>query len=452
MYDVARRALASALVLTFTTGLVLAASAARAEESAVEEILVILKQRGLIDAGEHERLLAKHRAERESGAPAALPSVAGIAERLEWSGDLRLRYEAYRFQHDATGVDRDDRDRLRYRARLGLAASVNDRVELGFRLVSGGASPTSTNQTLGSATDFDTDDLRLDRAFAAIDLGRAAGIDAEFVGGKMPNPFRWKHGRDILLWDGDISPEGGALRLETELSESTSLFSNLAYFVDVENAVGADPKVIAGQLGLIRGFGDALEVGARASAYEWRSLDAPFITRAQATSQSGGNLTSAFDGRARIGEASAYLRYAGVERWPLLLYGTLARNFTADPAALGGFPLDDEQNAWLLGLEIGDSKRLARLGLGYARVEANSIVSLTTDSDMFDGFTNRKGWVAYASRSILQNTDLHVTLFRSEELLDTGAFDGCGGACGPFSSSVADAERYRLQADLMMRF
>jgi len=197
-----------------------------------------------------------------------------------------------------------------------------------------------------------------------------------------------------------------------------------------------------------------VELGGRISGYEWRSLDPAFIVRALAnpSGRNGGNLPSAFDGRARIGEASGYFRYAGFERWPILLYATLARNFTADHALLGGFGLDDERNAWLLGLEVGDAGELAKLGFGYGRVEANSLVSVTTDSDLFDGFTNRHGWVVYVRRALTSHTDLNVELFRSEELEDTGAFAGCGVACGPFVTSISDADRYRFRTDVQIHF
>jgi hypothetical protein len=159
-----------------------------------------------------------------------------------------------------------------------------------------------------------------------------------------------------------------------------------------------------------------------------------------------GNLAGAFDSRARIGELSAYLRCERLERWPLELWGAAARNFTADDAVIAGFAVDEEDTAWGLGLEIGSAKEIVSLGAGFFHVEANSVVAQFTDSDLFDGFTNRRGWMFYASRRLFPGVDLNVTFFDSDSIKNTG------GAAGPFATSAEDADRKRLQTDLVVSF
>lgn len=448
--------------LLCASGLSLAAwvlpAAAPAEQTATEEILAILQERGLIDDAEHARLLAKHRKESRS-----LPPVAAALEKVEFSGDLRLRYEAFRHQHDPTGVDVTDRDRMRYRARLSLKVPINDRIEVGMRLASGEAEPRSANQTLGSGRDFDTDDIRLDHAYAEIGLPTGSPLEAKLVAGKLSNPFRWGVGQDLLVWDGDISPEGGVLRLKLPAAEGLELFANAGYFVSDENTSSSDPKVIPLQLGATGKLGGGASFGLRSSLYLWRSLDASFVDAAIAQ----GNLCSAFDactpgstasdddGQAHVGELSAYLELAG-ERWPVAAYGTYVTNFTADSevvtTTLGPQAVGAEDTAWLVGLEVGDKTKFAKLGFAYGRVEANSVIATMTDSDLVDGFTNRRGWVAYLSRNLLPQTDLNFTLFRSDAIQADRAGSGCQPDCGAFTPSLVGADRYRFRTDLQLKF
>lgn len=429
------------------------AAAAEPAGAAVEEIVQVLRERGLIDDAQQERILAKNAAER----PRNLPAVAAVVDRLQWSGDLRLRYENFTYQHDDRGFDQPDRDRFRYRARLGLTAQVNDWIKAGFRLASGTPNPTSTNQTLGSGNDFDKEGIGIDLAYADIKLPFVEGLESHFLGGKIWNPFVWKVGRDFILWDNDVTPEGAAITLVTKPSETMSLFATGGGFIVDENAAGSDPKVTALQLGSTGKLADAVSYGARVSGYDWRSLDADFVTRAAlngtlGSAQNAGNLASAFDGEARIGEISSYVTFSGISEWPISVYGTLAHNFTADADVIGGVAVGAENDAYGIGLELGDKAKWIKVGAMYAYVEANAVVSMVTDSDMFDNTTNRQGWLFYASRQLLENTDLNAELFSSEAIETTGAFSGCAAACGPFTDSIANSDRVRGRIDLEMKF
>jgi hypothetical protein len=430
------------------------APAAAADEGAVEAIVEVLRERGLIDDDQQERILARHAAER----PKSLPAVAAVVDRLVWSGDLRLRYENFLYQHDERGVEESDRHRFRYRARLGVVAAVNEWIRVGLRFASASPNPNSTNQTLGSGNDFDKESLGIDQAFADIKLPLVDGLDARFLGGKIPNPFVWKTGRDFLLWDNDITPEGAALTFVTKPNEELSLFLNSGAFIADENSSDADPKVVAVQLGTMGRLAESVSFGARASGYEWSSLDDAFITRAAlngtlGTAQNAGNLANAFDSSARIGEVSSYVTLATLPDWPITLFGTIAHNFFADDAVIAGVPVDQQDTAYGIGLEVGDKSNWVKLGLMWAHVEANAVVSMYTDSDMLDNTTNREGWLFYVSRQLLSNTDLNVEIFSSDAIEDTGAFDGCGaGACGVYENSIAQADRVRGRVDLEMKF
>jgi hypothetical protein len=88
------------------------------------------------------------------------------------------------------------------------------------------------------------------------------------------------------------------------------------------------------------------------------------------------------------------------------------------------------------------------IGGGYYHVEANFSPAQFTDSDLFDGYTNREGFLVYLARELFPNTELNVTFFSGEEIEDDLAFD-IGALTG---STVESAERFRLQTDLVVKF
>ena len=49
----------------------------------------------------------------------------------------------------------------------------------------------------------------------------------------------------------------------------------------------------------------------------------------------------------------------------------------------------------MVGVELGDKKKYAQVGAGYAHLEANAFPSMFVESDLYDGQTNREGWLVY---------------------------------------------------------
>jgi len=440
--------------LVLYLGLATASVAVAAEDTdSIEDILEVLSERGLIDEATHAKILTKHNTRQASASKDVAASVLG---GWQFSGDLRLRWESFFYDEDPTGVEATNRYRLRYRARLAARKEIYDWLEIGFRLASGDSDDRSTNQTLGKGDDFDTDDLRFDKAWAALKPDLGDDTTLAIVGGKMSNPYMWKAGKDLLIWDSDLTLEGAQLLATHRLSERARLFSNAGYYVAAENASSSDPKLLAVQGGAIFAPLEDTEVGLRGSGYFWHSLDstgdpdAPgFVERAA----SFGNLPNAFDGtKLRIGAASAYVQYAGFEDWPVMVFGSAARNFAADSSTILGERVDDEDFGWIAGLQVGDKKKLAKLGFLYGEIEANAVPAQLFDSDFTDGFTNRKGWMLYGTRQIAKNVDFNVELFKSDQIEDDGSFDGCLPDCGPFTESLQNVDRYRLRTDLIIKF
>lgn len=420
-----------------------AAPAARAgdPEPVIEDVLEILKERGIVDDGQYTELVAKHQGWQAKNGP--------LLGRIEFSGDMRLRYENFWYDDDEFGFDRSNRNRMRYRLRLQGKAAINDYVDAVFRVGSGENDHRSNNRTLGFDNDFGPDDFFIDQAYIALKAPKdwMPGASVTVTGGKVANPFfaSWKSGKFDLLWDGDINPEGVGAQLGYKPTDDFTLFGNAGYMIVKENSSATDPHVLGIQGGAIWAAAESVEVGGRLAYYSWRSLDDAFFARA---SGSGAILDGLTEGaptkRAdnyNTGDLSVYLRLTGIEDWPVLLYGQIAKNFDAVSSSIGN-GAGDEDLGWGLGVEVGDKKKLATFGVAYFYFGANFWPAQFLESDFTDGVSNRKGWAFYVAREILPNTELSMQLFVSDEIRESTSF----------ATSVSGAERVRLQTDLLVKF
>ncbi|MCP3978391.1 MAG: hypothetical protein GY716_03530 [bacterium] len=155
------------------------------------------------------------------GSDAALLKKDG----LELFADFRLRAEADWDSQSAAGVERDDRTRIRIRARVGLNYEAGDHVSFGVRLRTGSdLSQQSPHITILDLDDNDTGDAQInfDKWFVKArrhSLWGSVGRDGL--------PF-WR--QNELLWDDDVTPAGIAGGLDTRFAEESCLAVNLGYF------------------------------------------------------------------------------------------------------------------------------------------------------------------------------------------------------------------------------
>jgi hypothetical protein len=72
-------------------------------------------------------------------------------DKIDFGGDLRLRYEGFNWPDH---FDEGDRHRFRFRFRVGFKAQVTNNVKVGFQLRSGNPdNPISDNQSLDTGFD-----------------------------------------------------------------------------------------------------------------------------------------------------------------------------------------------------------------------------------------------------------------------------------------------------------
>src|SRR6266403_2954613 len=199
--------------------LILGGLAARAQDAGA--LLDLLVRKKLITDQEAEEVRAELTKEVSTTSAGKWKLSTPITE-LELYGDIRLRYQynGGRTAGDTpvaapgAGVaglhDWQERERERYRLRLGLRGILADDWFFGVRLETN-ASPRSTNVTFGDDSSptsaggggpfaKGSDGINVGQAY----LGYKGFKDITLTGGRMPNPVV----TTPMVWDPDINPEG----------------------------------------------------------------------------------------------------------------------------------------------------------------------------------------------------------------------------------------------------
>jgi hypothetical protein len=377
---------------------------------------------------------------------------AAEEDRVKLSGDLRGRWEGFWYSRDESGAKQADRRRIRYRLRLNAEAKINEHAAVAVRVGSNASDSRSGNQTIGDPVDFGPNEITIRRAylilmpFADGDIPNRDG-HWELQFGRVPDPFAWKNGKDMMLIDNDINPGGGVTKFDMALSEAASVFVTAGGFIITENKAAKDPFLAAVQGGLEVKLHDNVEAGVRGSYYHFDYLDNNFVTRGVdgtgGITDGGGNIADGLTGNAAGGdlqvvETQAFVRVSSL---PVVAFGGFSNNLSAEASQT--FSIDKANLAYNVGLEGGNKKKYVHLGAAYFHIEANAFPSQFIDSDLFDGTTNRRGGMVYGSRQLFKGTDFNVKVFRS---------DAIETELPAFEDSVKDSERTRLQIDLVYKF
>jgi type II secretory pathway pseudopilin PulG len=317
-------------------------------------------------------------------------------------GDLRLRYE---YIDDETKTDARNRNRVR--ARFGFKAKINDEWDATVRLATGNSeSPTSTNQTL--ADDSDSDSFGKKKVW--IDLVYAdwhpAGIEGlNLYGGKMKNPF-YRVGKNQVIWDSDVNPEGAAASYKYALDSATTANLTGGGFWIRENSGSGDVSLLGLQGSLKHKFGDGTHVLGGVSYYDYGNLqgtaESDLDVSLKGNTGEGGLYKYDYD----ILEGFAEYGFK-VEGMPVTLFGNYIEN-TA---------VAQNNNAYALGLVLNKAKAAGswQFGYYYRDVEPDAVVGGLNDSDFIDGGTDGRGHVFGYKYQWTKNVQSAVTYFDNDK-------------------------------------
>lgn len=373
---------------------------------------------------------------RIAGLEAGGKESVGLPDSIKWvenvkiSGDFRYRHEHLDSENASTGRWNNGIDRNRIRMRLMLEAIINDDWDVAFRIATGSdKSPVSTNQDLEDA--FSKKYIWLDLAYFTWHPAAHEGLNV--FGGKMKNAF-YRAGKNQLIWDSDLNPEGIATQYVTPLSDVDQLFLNGGgFWVDEQPSI-VDTSLWGAQAYWKHTIGNPDYVLAGASYYDYGNLQGRSnlsSTWSSSTSffgnaNSGGQYSSDYD----IFEAFAEYGFecAGL---PLAVFGSWVQNLVASTG---------QDTGWLIGGKLNKAKEPGswELSYDYRDLEADAVVGGFTESDFLDSRTDSRGHKFGFKYQMAKNLQAGVTYYHLEDATS--------------SSSGGDLDDRRLQTDLIFKF
>lgn len=466
-------------------------------------LLDLLVKKKIVTEKEAESL----RADLSKGDTAVKPTVNSgdkwklstpITE-LEIYGDARMRYE-YRGGQVPSNVtpnprDWQERDRERYRLRIGLRGTLMDDWFFGVRLETS-TNPRSTNVTLGDDTSSSLGNAPFAKNSDGINVGQAyigyRGFpDTTLTAGRMPNPLI----TTLMVWDADINPEGaaeqwkhsfnltfggggetpaqsyskdGEAKAVTQVSSEPfklkiDVFANFAQFVyddaNPENPIGprtvsggklvpnTDAWLLAWQVGAKFNFPKNIYFQLAPTLYNYTGTGDTFNTFFRgdngSQNQTGINSLLVFDIPAEIGWKFGEL--------PMRIFGDFAVNLDGDDrAAAAGHPTKgDQRYAYMVGIGVGQlkAKKDWQVNVFWDHTEQYSLDPNLVDSDLWDSRVNREGVAVQAGYALSDAVTFNITYgygWRSDDSLGTGGAGDIG---------INPLGKYQIfQADLNVKF
>ena len=352
------------------------------------------------------------------GAPPVLAETAEEAEpSLRFYGDFRLRLESDYDSLRADGTPRDDRDRLRFRLRLGLEYRPKAWLRLGVRLRSGASeSHQSPHVTLVDFDDGPTGDadFDLDRWFARVEGSRSW----LWVGrGGLP---LWK--QNELFWDDDVAPVGIAAGTTWGDSRDSDRWPTWRL----------NTGVFTLPVGM-RDFAGHLAVAQGVAEWERWTVAAGLL---------------AYDADPDDPDAGRLLRGAGLRDAELWIGSVQARFTLAGRPWVTGVDLvhngraDDAGDGLVLSTRWGSTRDRGdwRLGYTFAEIEARAVLAPYAEDD----------WVRWGSAVETRGVDFEGHELRFDYTLARGLGLVARGYFVESLSSVEDGKRLRV--DLNYRF
>lgn len=350
-------------------------------------------------------------------APFVLASaIPSFITNTQIKGDFRLRYE----YSDRKNDGKDQRNRGRYRFRIGAVTKVNDKVNVGFGLATGSGDPRSTNQTMGNS--FETPDIRLDYAYA--DYKPFDWL--QLVGGQFANPLWCPSG---WAWDGDIRPQGVSVSMNRTVGGVEFFMANGFWLLDELSSDSSDPYMMVIQPGYKIKVGENGYFKNAFAYYNFSEVKGSSLDYSSGTNtrNGAGGLEYDYDAVVVSGEMGFK---TGIAPMPFAaLYGEYIKNTSSGVS---------EDTGYTAGIKFGHEKVKKpgqwKVAAYYERLERDAWLDIFPDSDAYGGQTNIKGYVVKAAYGLMKNVEFDTAYYRTKRI-----------------EGKANAEQL-FQADLVFKF
>lgn len=383
----------------------------------VDILLQKLVEKGVLTGAEAQqvKIETQEQVKKEiaTGKSASLPAWV---QNIKLKGDLRLRYQ---YKHEKAVNDYAKDTHLgRVRARLGLEGKVNEKLMAGIGIATGSGDPRSTNISFGGYNSKKT--VVLDYAYGKYSPWSWLNL----VGGKMLlDDALWRP--TDLIWDSDITPEGGVIQFSKGLGSNLTAFLNTGVLiVDTDTSTDADaPMAYLVQPGISYKFNDDLSLKGAFSFQGFNNVK-DHVSSSYSSASNSGNTTA---GTSRyqydyqmINPALEFkikepFKTLGLNVESLKLVGEYVNNLDVSKGGSGfscGFKLGHDKVA-----KFGDWQ----FKYIYAMLGKDAVLDVLPDSDRYGGKTNIRSHEAELTFGLGKNTFLGMDVYRSWRTLSAEA-------------------------------
>ena len=363
-------------------------------QSSVDALLNKLEQKGILTVEEAKELKAENQKDFSTDLNNAFNSKFPMPD---WVTSYKL-YGDFRGRFDDITVEQSgpaDRLRERYRLRVGLVVNMKDNLEVGFRLGSGdpiGGSTVPSYASTGSplsnnTTMQDNGTKKMIYIDAAYGKWTAINNDSWMLAatiGKMDQPFKVSQ----MVFDADLTPEGGALQGSYKINANHKLsFNGAAFVLDEESTSSHDPMLYGGQLIWDAQWAPKLASSLSFSAFDIVNRDmlttanVPYINQGNSRTSSGVlmyNYNPVVGGASVTYTLDSFPLYRG--KFPIKLAGEVMNN--------PGAPRNNE--GYWGGITFGKSGKRGTWDLSYRYqyLEADAWYDQEVDDDNVANYSN----------------------------------------------------------------
>lgn len=393
------------------TGLAVLSLTGSSYAGEIDLLLQKLVDKGVLSAGEAQQVKTETQEQvKKEIAQGKYSSLPQWVQNTKLKGDLRLRYQNL---HEKNTDDiSKDTTVGRIRMRLGLESKVNDQLKVGIGIATGSGDPRSTNITFGSYST--KKGIYLDYAYAKYDPLSWLNL----VGGKMLlNDVLWEP--TDLIWDTDITPEGGVVGFSKTLDPKTSVFMKTGAMVLVnDTSTTSGAMACLAQPGINYAFNDNLSLKG-ALTYEYFQ-----VKNSAVSSYSNGNNT-------RNGGSYAY-NYSNINpaleltvKEPFRALGLNVENLKIFGEYVNNLAVSKKNTGFSLGFQFGNEK-VEKWGdwqvrYIYAMLGKDSVLDVLPDSDRYTGKTGIRSHEGIFTFGLAKNTFLAFDVYRSWSLVGSKA-------------------------------
>lgn len=374
---------------------------------------------------------------------------------LKINGDLRGRFDEIKIDNGSQAASVQDRDRFRYRARLGATATMFDDMEVGLRLCSGDDYSKNNNYDFGGSQFSGNTTMNNDasRKFVFLDLAYAKYTPAKWVElqfGKMLNQF-WV---SPMIVSPDYNPEGAQEKFSFALDDKNTLNFTGGEWVINENNPGRDVYMFAGQVDWTAKWTKSISSRLGVMTYS-------FLNPSATTANVEAFVANSNNGTPLAGtsvQANPNLTYGAQNINPIIGRAEVTYNLESFPLYTGGFPVTAsgeyannpaangkihlangsytaqpysglQNEAFSLGVTFGNSKAKGnwQVGYTYKNIETASLWRGLMDDNFGyggKGGTDVRGHLVSASYRVFTPFLVQFQYFITEPINQTAKYQG----------------------------